>query len=293
MARDKSPEELAAEAEKKKIEEEKKKLKAEQKAQRKEAKKRAKEIARKEDELAEESEKNGMVTFLATLIIVILWLAVVCVIIKLDIGGFGSTVLKPILEDVPLVNKILPGVSLTETNDPESYGGFTSLRDAVDQLKQLELEIDRLQTVNKTKDEQIELLTAEVLRLREFEEKQVEFQRIRTEFYEEVVYAANAPGLEEYKKYYESMDPASAEYIYRQVIIQLQESEEIQNYAVAYSQPQMKPKQAAAIFEEMQDNLQLVARILKIMNAESRGAILGAMKPEVAAKLTKIMDPES
>lgn len=291
MARDKSPEELAAEAEKKSIAEEKKKLKAEQKAQRKEAKKRAKEIARKEDELAEEGEKNGMVTFLATLVIVILWLAVVCIIIKLDIGGFGSTVLKPILEDVPLVNKILPGVSLTETNDPESYGGFTSLRDAVDQLKQLELEIDRLQTVNKTKDEQIELLTAEVLRLREFEEKQVEFQRIRTEFYEEVVYAAKGPGLEEYKKYYESMDPASAEYIYKQVIIQMQESEEVQNYAAAYSQ--MKPKQAAAIFEDMQDNLQLVARILKIMNAESRGAILGAMKPEVAAKLTKIMDPES
>lgn len=293
MARDKSPEELAAEAEKKSIAEEKKKLKAEQKAQRKEAKKRAKEIARKEDELAEEGEKNGMVTFLATLVIVILWLAVVCIIIKLDIGGFGSTVLKPILEDVPLVNKILPGVSLTETNDPESYGGFTSLRDAVDQLKALELEIDRLQTVNKTKDEQIELLTAEVLRLREFEEKQVEFQRIRTEFYEEVVYAAKGPGLEEYKKYYESMDPASAEYIYKQVIIQMQESEEIRNYAAAYSQPQMKPKQAAAIFEDMQDNLQLVARILKIMDAESRGAILGAMKPEVAAKLTKIMDPES
>lgn len=293
MARDKSPEELAAEAEKKSIAEEKKKLKAEQKAQRKEAKKRAKEIARKEDELAEEGEKNGMVTFLATLVIVILWLAVVCIIIKLDIGGFGSTVLKPILEDVPLVNRILPGVSLTETSDPESYGGFTSLRDAVDQLKQLELEIDRLQTVNKTKDEQIELLTAEVLRLREFEEKQVEFQRIRTEFYEEVVYAANAPGLEEYKKYYESMDPATAEYIYRQVIIQMQESEEVRNYAAAYSQPQMKPKQAAAIFEDMQDNLQLVARILKIMDAESRGAILGAMNPEVAAKLTKIMNPES
>lgn len=293
MARDKSPEELAAEAEKKKIAEEKKKLKAEQKAQRREAKKRAKEIARKEDELAEDGESNGMVTFLATLLIVILWLAVVCVIIKLDIGGFGSTVLKPILEDVPLVNKILPGVSLTETDNPESYGGYTSLRDAVDQLKELELEIDRLQLLSKTKDEQIELLTAEVLRLREFEEKQVEFQRIRTEFYEEVVYAPNAPGLEEYKKFYESMDPASAEYIYRQVIIQLQESEEVRNYAAAYSQGSMKPKQAAAIFEDMQDNLQLVARILKIMDAESRGAILGAMKPEVAAKITKIMDPES
>lgn len=291
MAKGKTPEEMAAEAEKKKIAEEKKKLKAEQKAQKKEAKRRAKEIAKKEDELAEDGESNGFVTFLATLFIVILWLAVVCVIIKLDIGGFGSSVLKPVLEDVPVINRILPGVSMTETNDPESYGGYTNLRDAVEQLKALELEIDRLQTVNKTKDEQIELLSAEIIRLREFEDRQVEFQRIRTEFYEEVVYATNGPGPEEYQKFYEAMDPASAEFIYRQVVIQLQESEKIQNYAAAYSQ--MKPKQAAGIFEEMENDLQLVARILKTMNAESRGQILGVMDAEIAAKLTKIMDPES
>ena len=43
----------------------------------------------------------------------------------------------------------------------------------------------------------------------------------------------------------------------------------------------------------MTDNLNLAARILKTMSAEDRGAILGVMNPEVAAKLTKIMDPES
>ncbi|MBP5223357.1 MAG: hypothetical protein J6Z35_09395, partial [Lachnospiraceae bacterium] len=154
MAKNQSPEAQAAEAEKKKIAEEKKKLKQEQSAQRKEAKRRAKEIAKKESELDEEGESNGLVTFFATLFIVILWLAVVCVIIKLDIGGFGSTVLKPILEDVPIVNRILPGVSITETTNPDSYGGYTNLRDAVDQIKALELEIDRLQTVSRTKDDQ-------------------------------------------------------------------------------------------------------------------------------------------
>ena len=291
MAKNQSPEAQAAEAEKKKIAEEKKKLKQEQSAQRKEAKRRAKEIAKKESELDEEGESNGLVTFFATLFIVILWLAVVCVIIKLDIGGFGSTVLKPILEDVPIVNRILPGVSITETTNPDSYGGYTNLRDAVDQIKALELEIDRLQTVSRTKDDQIDLLSAEILRLKEFEEKQVEFQRIRTEFYEDVVYAEKGPGAEAYKKYYESMDPTTAEFLYRQVIITLQESQEIQDYASAYSQ--MKPKQAAGIFEKMEDNLQLVARILNAMNTESRGAIMGVMKPEIAAKLTKIMDPES
>ena len=71
----------------------------------------------------------------------------------------------------------------------------------------------------------------------------------------------------------------------------MEESEEIQDYAKTYSE--MKPKAAAAVFEEMTDNLDLVARILGVMDAESRGKILGAMNAETAARLTKIMDPES
>lgn len=291
MAREKSPEEIAAAAEREQIKSEKRQLKNQQKSQRQEAKRRAKEIAKREDELLEEGEGNGLATFGATVLIVVLWLAVICVIIKLDIGGFGSSVLTPILKDVPVVNKILPGSSLTETNNPEEYGGYTHLKDAVDYIRKLELELEQAQISIKSKDEELNNLKAEVIRLQEFEQKQVEFQRIRTEFYEEVVYAEKGPGAEAYQKYFEQMDPNTAEYIYKQVVTQLEESKEIQDYALAYSQ--MKPKQAAGIFEEMTDNLELVARILSVMNAESRGDILGVMDPEVAARITKIMDPES
>ncbi len=291
MAKGKSPEEMAAEAEKQKLNNEKKQLKQQQKNQKKEAKKRAKEIARQEEALMDEGESNGLVTFGATLLIVALWLAVICVIIKLDVGGFGSSVLTPILKDVPVVNRILPGNSLTETADPDSYGGYTNLRDAVEQIRKLELELEQAQNDIKAKKDEIDALKAEVIRLQEFEQKQVEFQRIRTEFYEEVVYAEKGPGAEAYKKYYEAMDPTTAEYIYKQVVTQLEESKKIQDFASTYSQ--MKPKEAAKIFEEMTDSLDLVARILKTMNAEDRGAVMGAMDPAVAAKLTKIMDPKS
>ncbi|MCR5755335.1 MAG: hypothetical protein K6G30_11075 [Acetatifactor sp.] len=291
MAKEKSPEELAAEAEKKRLNDEKKALKKEQQAQKKEAKRRAKEIAQQEDALAEDDEGGGLLTFGATILIVALWLAIIGVVIKLDIGGFGSSVLTPLLKDVPVVNRILPGNSLTETTDSESYGGYTNLREAVEQIKNLERQLEYAQTASNAKDEELDSLKAEVIRLKEFEQKQVEFQRIRTEFYEEVIYAENGPGAEEYQKYYEAMDPTSAEYLYKQVVIQLQESKEIQDYANTYSE--MKPKQAAGIFESMKDNLDLVARILKTMNAEDRGKIMGVMDAEVAAKLTKIMDPES
>ena len=317
MAREKTPEENAADNERKQLVEEKKNLKKEQQAQRKEAKRRAREIAKQEDELEDGNEGNSLLTFGATILIVALWLAVICVIIKLDIGGFGSSVVTPILKDVPYVNKILPkteeeetktkedskypyktvlnrilpGNSVTETTNSGAYGGYTSLQDAVDQIKSLELQLEQIQNASSAKDEELDQLKAEVLRLKEFENQQVEFQRIQKEFYDEVVYSDKGPGAEEYKKYYESMDPATAEYIYKQVVTQLQESQEVQDYAAAYSA--MKPKQAAAIFEQMTNNLDLAARILKVMSADDRGAILGAMNSEVAAKITKIMDPES
>ena len=291
MAREKTPEENAADNERKQLVEDKKNLKKEHQAPRKEPKRRAREIAKQEDELEDGNEGNSLLTFGATILIVALWLAVICVIIKLDIGGFGSSVVTPILKDVPVLNRILPGNSVTETTNSGAYGGYTSLQDAVDQIKSLELQLEQIQNASSAKDEELDQLKAEVLRLKEFENQQVEFQRIQKEFYDEVVYSDKGPGAEEYKKYYESMDPATAEYIYKQVVTQLQESQEVQDYAAAYSA--MKPKQAAAIFEQMTNNLDLAARILKVMSAEDRGKILGAMNSEVAAKITKIMDPES
>lgn len=290
MAGAKDPGQTMVIAEKKKIQDEKKQLQRQQKQQRKEAKKRAREIAKREEAL-NDGEGSGLAAFFATVFVVIVWLAVIAVIIKLDIGGFGSNVLTPVLKDVPVLNKILPGTSLTETTNPENYGGYSSLSEAVDQIQLLEKELEQAYSTNQLQEEEITDLKAEVSRLQEFEEMQVEFQRIKTEFYEEVVYAENGPGAEEYQKFYEAMDATTAEYLYRQVVAQQEESEAVQDYASAYSQ--MKPKEAAAIFEEMTDSLDLVAKILNAMSAEQRGEILGQMDASVAAKLTKIMDPES
>lgn len=280
----------ASAAEKKRLADEKKKLKEEQKKQKKEAKKRAKEIEAQEAELSADDESGGFFTVIATIGIILVWVAILCVVIKLDVGGFGSKVLTPLLEDVPVVNLILPN-SQNSGNISTENGGYTNLNDATEQIKNLELQLQQAQTDNLKLQEDVANLKAENARLQEFEDKQVEFQRIKNEFYEEVVYAENGPGAEAYQKYYESMDPTTAEYLYKQVIAQLQEDKSVQDYASAYSS--MKPKKAAAIFEQMTDNLNLAARILKTMSAENRGDILAEMDPSIAAKLTKIMDPEA
>ncbi|MBR5598370.1 MAG: hypothetical protein IKW30_13340 [Lachnospiraceae bacterium] len=274
------------------IKEERKRLKAEQKAQKKEARKRARELADQEAELEEEG--SNIPIFLTTIAIVGIWLLILCVLIKLDVGGFGSSVLKPLLKDVPVVSNILPsdtplGVDGGEAAD--EYAGYSSLKEAVEQIKLLELQLEQENLKSQTLEDETAKLKEEITRLKTFEASQVEFERIKTEFFEEVIYAEKGPGVEEYQKYYESIDPATAEFLYRQVVAELEESKEIQDYAQAYSE--MKPKQAAAIFEEMTNNLELASRILKEMSAEDRGKILGVMDAEIAAKLTKIMEPDS
>lgn len=275
-------------AEKKRLKEERKKIKNEQKAQKKEAKQRAKEISAQEAEL--DDEGGGVSAFFVTLVIIIIWIAILCLLVKLDVGGFGSNVLAPVLKDVPVVNKILPAESVITTDDEESYGGYTSLRDAVDYIRELELELEQAQSASNTDSEELDELRAEVERLQTFENAQVEFERIKTEFYEEVVYAENGPGPEEYQKYYEQIDPATAEYLYRQVVEQLQADAQLTAYAQAYAD--MEPASAAKIFEQMTNDLDLVAKILNQMDAASRGNILAAMDPEIAARVTKIMDPD-
>ena len=74
--------------------------------QRKKEEKRQKKAAKKGDpnpEGGEEEKEGGIGTKIAmvfiTLIIVVVWLGIFALLIKLDVGGFGSTVLRPVLKD--------------------------------------------------------------------------------------------------------------------------------------------------------------------------------------------------
>ena len=105
-----------------------------------------------------------------------------------------------------------------------------------------------------------------------------------------MVFSDKAPEIEQYKAYYEEIDPDNAEYLYKQVVAQLETDKIMDEYVKAYSE--MKPKQAAAIFNEMGDSLDLVAKILGHMDTNARAKILQAMDKDIASKLTKIMDPD-
>lgn len=271
------------------------------KAAKKAAKARKKEEKRNRKLAKKEAKKNGtdlegdeetgggkVAVVLVTALIIIIWLAILAVLIHFDVGGFGSTVMQPILKDVPYLNKILPETEVEEKPEDSKYP-YKTLDEAVAYIKELEKELADAKESDSKNDAYVADLESQVAQWKEYKENEAKYEEEKAKFYNEVVFSDNAPDINEYKEYYESIDPENAERLYRQVVEQQQEDAEIADYVKAYSQ--MKPKQAAEIFNTMTDDLQLVAKILEAMKADARGDILGNMDKDTAAKVTKLMEP--
>lgn len=274
----------------------KKAAKKAEKARRKEEKRNRK-LAKKEakkngtaDEFEEESGDGKAAVVFVTLMIIVIWIAILAVLIHFDVGGFGSTVMQPILKDVPYVNKILPKTEEEETKTKEdSKYPYKTVDEAVVYIKELEKELADAKESNSENDAYVADLEAQAAQWKEYKDNEQKFEEEKAKFYKEVVFSDQAPDINEYKKYYESIDPQNAENLYKQVVEQQEKDDDMSDYVKAYSQ--MKPKQAAAIFDTMTDNLELVAKILSAMKADARGDILGNMKTDTAAKVTKLMEP--
>ena len=237
-------------------------------------------------------EKGGKLSsILIGIIIVIVWLAILCALIKFDVGGFGSSVMYPIFKDVPVINKILPDVSETDEEDTEKYP-YKSLADAIKYIKELEVEIQDNKDKIAEYEETIADLRAEIERLKQFENEQEEFNRLKEQFYNEVVFGDNALDYEYYKQYYESIDPEYAEKLYKQVVSEYLKDTRYQELADAYAA--MKPKKAAAALYEMTGDLDKVVAILQCMEVEPRAAILDALSDVDAVfcgKITVLLSP--
>ena len=241
-----------------------------------------------EDEDGEETLGNKIVLAFVTLLIILIWLGIIVALIKFDVGGFGSTVLRPMIKDVPYLNMILP--ESDEIMEDTQYQ-YETIDDAVDRIKELEALLDQQYTVNVDNADYIAQLTSQIAELEIYKLEQAAFEEIKEKFYEEVVFSDQAPDIEEYKTYYESIDPENAEVLYKQVIEQIQYDAEIEQYVKTYSS--MKASEAAAIFDTMTDDFDLVADILRNMSTQARANILGKMEPENAAKITAILEPDN
>ncbi|MBP7059448.1 MAG: hypothetical protein KBA87_03390 [Lachnospiraceae bacterium] len=271
---------------------EQKELKKKQKLEANKAKKVGKEgETPADDEEEEETVGGGLAVAIAVILIIAVWLVIFGLLIKMDVGGFGSTVLYPVLKDVPVINKILPNstnYSDTKKTGNESYN-YTNLSDAVNRIKELEKELKKSNDQLSADQATIADLQSQVEELKTYKNNEANFETLKKKFDEEVVFSSNAPDISKYKEYYESIDPDNAQAIYKEVVEQQQDKAQLDDYVKTYSA--MKPAQAASIFDTMTDNLPLVAKILNAMDSESRGKILGQMTQTTAAQVTKLMEP--
>ncbi len=266
--------------------------KKQEKARKKEEKKKKKQekkAAKQDQEMTEEQETVGgkLIVAFATLVIIVIWLGILALLVRLDVGGFGSTVLHPLLKDVPYINKILPEVKV-DTKAEEDYP-FQTLDEAIARIKELEGELETALQTDKDSSAKIEDLQSQVRKLKKYRDNEAAFETLRQEFYEEVVFGEDAPDISEYQKFYEAMNPDNAEVLYKEVVEQTEYDSKVDDYVKTYSS--MKPKEAAAIFDTMTDNLSLVRRILEKMSSANRANILAAMNQDTAAKLTEMLEP--
>ena len=256
------------------------------------AKKKSKEELDIDDslDLNDEEESSGGNKLLNAFIVVVviaIWLVIFGLLIKMNVGGIGS-MLRPFLKNVPVINRILPEATDEEIAE-ETGSKYKNLAEAIDRINELESQLDNYKNSDSSDSQTISELQAEIARLKVFEENAQYYQDLKDKFDREVVYADNAPDIENYKQWYESIDADNAAKLYQQVVKDLQESQRVKDWAEAYSK--MDADKAAAILEEMTGDTNLVAKILNCMTSKQRGAVLAAMDPVYAAKITKIMYP--
>lgn len=239
------------------------------------------------DKKEKEGSSKGIGILIAVLII-ITWLSVMALLIKCDVGGFGSEVLRPVFKDVPVIRAILPDASDEEIVKESDYP-YDNLKDALDQIAVLDAAIGSKDAQIVSLNDKITELSAEVTRLSIFEAEQQEFEEKKNEFYDEIVYGESAPDTDTYIEWYNQLDAEHAEEIYREIIEARQADQEILDLAAAYES--MDPKKAAKILENMKNDLDTVALIMNNMSTEARGKILAEMSPEFAASVTKKLLP--
>ena len=241
---------------------------------------------------SQKGEKAKEIIFL--FICLFLLIIVFVVMIKMNVGGFGRQVLRPVLKDVPVVNKILPAATDEEIAEET---GYHSLGEAVNKINELEEKITQLEEQNEkasssentskadsAQEEEVKQLKEEVKQLKIYETNQKNFAATKEQFYKEVINNDNVD-VSDYVKWYESMDPDTAAKLYKEAVAEQNVTQKQKELAKSYES--MKPAQAAGILENMSGDMDTVVSILNEMSATNRGKIMGEMDPSFAAKITK------
>ena len=227
-----------------------------------------------------------ILTVLIIFLIVLIWLAILALLIKFDVGGLGSEVLRPVLKDIPVINRILPEVSEEQEAYENAYP-YKNLSEAVEYIKKLEEQVDKYREENSDYASRLAEMQKEIDSLRHYEEEQDEFAKLREEFDNEVVFNEKAPSTDEYLKWYAAMYPNNAAKIYEQLLEKQMIEESIQQQADYLAK--IDPGDAADILSEMPSDIDMICKLLDHMKPSIVSNILAEMEPLFAARIINRM----
>lgn len=222
----------------------------------------------------DKKEKEGFGTKLATffiiLIIIAVWLAILAMLIKFDVGGLG-TFARPYIENVNGLSRILPELTDEEIAYRERYP-YKNIEEANDYIKELEKLVDKYSEENNDYAARQAELQSEVDTLKHFEEEYETYLKQREKFDNEIVYNDNAPIAAEYIKWFETMYPENATRIYSE--LKSRETADEAVYQIARDISKMKPKDAAKILEEFTSDVDFVCEIFECLKTQQVSDIL-------------------
>lgn len=236
-----------------------------------------------------ESFGTKLATFIIILIITVVWLAIIALLIKIDAGGIGTT-LRPYLEEVPVVNLVLPTLTDEEIAYREKYP-YKNIKEAVEHINFLEELVDKYSEENDDYAARFKELQAENESLKHFEQEYEDYLLLKEAFDREVVYNDKAIDTDEYIKWYETMYPENAAKIYEELVSQKSSSESVKRIAEPISK--MKAKNAAAILEQYTSDIDLICEIFNCLKTTQVSDILTQMSkddPLFAARVTNYWD---
>jgi flagellar motility protein MotE (MotC chaperone) len=189
--------------------------------------------------------------------------------------------LNGFLQNIPIVKNLIPA----ENNIEGEYASYTpeQLADEIDKFKTAN-EID--QETIKSLNEKNDLYVEEISRLKDFEDQQAVFKAEKEEF--DRMIAMNDTGA--YEAFYETVNPETAEILYKEAVIANQSSARVKEYIASFTA--MDGGAAAEILEQMvPTDINLVVVIINALDPDTRAGILSEMTPENAAVVVKMTAP--
>ncbi len=219
----------------------------------KELEQQKKQMQEELDELKGETPKAKALGVVVFLLVIGILFGILLALIKMDVGGFASETLAPLIGDVPVVRSILPK-DLQRPSQNEI---------AASEQQQADSEAAAASEAAASEAAAQEAADSEATAASE--------QAVSEEAASEAA-ASEAAASEE----------AASEAAAEQALV---------DYVKTYSS--MKPKDAAAVFDGMMpDGMKLVVKILENMTAQQRSDILSKMNTQNASDITVEMDKE-